>query len=240
MNKAIEKADILLLILDSRFIQETRNEEIEQKIRSAGKKLIYVMTKCDLVEKDYIEKIKHKLKPSVFVSSKEFLGVTILKEKILIEASKQGIKERVKVGVLGYPNVGKSSLINAMKGKKAAPTSITSGQTRGVQNINAGSKIVFLDTPGVIPYQEKDKNKHALTGTTDFAKTKEPDLAVMHIMEQYPGKIERHYEVEVAEDKEQTLEQIALKKKVLLKAGEPDTRRMATVILKEWQKGKIR
>src|SRR3989344_1346870 len=218
VKKAIGDADILLLVLDSRFIEETRNEEIEEKIRAAGKKLIYVMTKCDLAEQEYMEKIKHKLKPSVFVSSKEFLGTTILKEKILIEAKRMDSKERIKVGVLGYPNVGKSSLINALKGRKVA----------------------FLDTPGVIPYREKDKNKHALTGTIDFAKTKEPDLAVMHIMEQYPGKIERHYEVEVTEDKEQTLEQIALKKKVLLKAGEPDTVRMAVVILKEWQTGKIK
>lgn len=240
VNKVIDKADILLLILDSRFIDQTRNEEIEQKIKSLGKKLIYVMTKCDLVDKDYIEKIKNKLKPSVFVSSKEFFGTTILKEKILIEASRQGITERVKVGVLGYPNVGKSSLINAIKGRKAASTSITSGQTRGVQNINSGSRIVFLDTPGVIPYNEKDKNKHALTGTVDFAKTKEPDLAVMSIMEHYPGKIEKHYGVEISQDKEQTLEQIALKKKVILKAGEPDIRTMATVILKNWQTGKIK
>ena len=240
VKKAIRDADILLLVLDSRFIEETRNEEIEEKIRAAGKKLIYVMTKCDLAEKECMEKIKHKLKPSVFVSSKEFLGTTILKEKILIEAKRMDSKERIKVGVLGYPNVGKSSLINALKGRKVAPTSITSGQTRGVQKINFGSRIAFLDTPGVIPYREKDKNKHALTGTIDFAKTKEPDLAVMHIMEQYPGKIERHYEVEVTEDKEQTLEKIALKKKVLLKAGEPDTVRMAVVILKEWQTGKIK
>jgi ribosome biogenesis GTPase A len=240
VNKVIDKADILLLVLDSRFVDQTRNEELEQKILSEGKKLIYVMTKCDLVEKDYIEKIKDKLRPSVFVSSKKFLGTTMLKEKIIREGYLQGIKDRIKVGVLGYPNVGKSSLINAMKGRKAAPTSITSGQTRGVQNINAGSKIVFLDTPGVIPYSEKDKNKHALTGSVDFAKTKEPDMAVMSIMEQCPGKIEKYYDVEVSEDKEQTLEQIALKKKVILKAGEPDTKRMAVVILKEWQTGKIK
>ena len=173
VNKVIEKSDILLIVLDSRFIEETRNEEIEQKITEAGKKLIYVMTKCDLVDQRHMEKAKQKLKPSIFVSSKEFLGVTILKEKILMEAKRMDSKERIKVGVLGYPNVGKSSLINALKGRKSASTSITSGQTRGVQNINFGKKVVFLDTPGVIPYKEKDKNKHALTGSIDFAKTKE-------------------------------------------------------------------
>jgi ribosome biogenesis GTPase A len=62
----------------------------------------------------------------------------------------------------------------------------------------------------------------------------------MHIMQELPGKIEAYYDVEVGEDKEKTLEQIALKKKVILKGGEPDIRRMATVILKEWQTGKIK
>jgi hypothetical protein len=150
VNKVIEKADILLLVLDARFVEESRNSEIEKKV---GKKpLIYVITKCDLVDKKIVEKYKNKLKQCIFVSSTEYHGIKMLKEKLLIEAKRDfKDKERVYVGVLGYPNVGKSSLINAINGRSAASTSITSGHTKGAQMIRSG-KIMFLDTPGVIPY----------------------------------------------------------------------------------------
>lgn len=212
VNKAIEKADILLLILDSRFIQETRNEEIEQKIRSAGKTYLR-NDKMRPGRKRLHRKNKTQTKTISIRLIKRVLRRNNTERKNTHRSKQARNKRKSKSRSARLPKRRKIITHKRDERKKAAPTSITSGQTRGVQNINAGSKIVFLDTPGVIPYQEKDKNKHALTGTTDFAKTKEPDLAVMHIMEQYPGKIERHYEVEVAEDKEQTLEQIALKKK---------------------------
>ncbi|MFH1916669.1 MAG: GTPase [Nanoarchaeota archaeon] len=239
VNKVITDADLLLLVLDSRLIDETRNAELETKIRRAEKPLIYVMTKCDLAEKDSLDKMKTILKPSVFISAKDHLGLTKLRERILIEAKRIGVKERVTVGVLGYPNVGKSSLINAMRGQKSAPSGLLSGVTRGVQKIKAGNRILFLDTPGVIPYQEKDYLKHALTGTIDFTHAKEPDLVVFELMQRYPGRIEAFYKVSVYDDKEEGLEAIALVRKILIKGGEPDIMRMARVILKDWQKGVI-
>ena len=240
-NKVIYDADILLLILDARQIDETRNNEIEDKVKRLKKPLIYVITKSDLVDKEVAERHKKSLKNSVFVSAKFHHGTKILRDRILI-AGKRAYKdkEKFKVGVLGYPNVGKSSLINAMKGKKAARTSILSGYTRGVQNVRMDNKITMIDTPGVIPYQEKDAEKHILTGTIDFTKTKDPELAVMTIMSKYPGKIESYYEVVQKEDPEEVLEEIALKKNILIKGGKPDTQRASRMILKDWQKGDIK
>ena len=73
-------------------------------------------------EKEKAEAYKKILTPCAFISATEHLGTAKLREKIQIEAKKLG-KDKVKVGVLGYPNVGKSSLINAIKGKHSAPTS---------------------------------------------------------------------------------------------------------------------
>jgi ribosome biogenesis GTPase A len=238
VNKVIEDADILLLILDARLVRETRNREIEDKVRGAGKPLIYVITKCDLVTKREAEAWKKKLRPSVFMSAKERLGTSKLRERILIEAQKAKLKWRVlRIGVLGYPNVGKSSVINVLKGKKSAPTSSLSGYTKGVRNVKIGPRIMLIDTPGVIPYMERNPVKHLLIGTTDFTKSKDPDLDAMELMRRFPGKIESFYGIGASGDSEKSLIRIAIKKNMITKGGRPDIMRAARVILRDWQRG---
>jgi ribosome biogenesis GTPase A len=241
VNRVIDDADILLLLLDARLIDETRNKEIEQKVERQKKPLIFVITKCDLVNKKTVESYKKQIKNSVFVSARKHYGTTMLRDKILIEKrrSYKDLKS-VKVGVLGYPNVGKSSLINTMKGKKSAPTSILSGHTKAVQKIKADNRITFLDTPGVIPYKERDAEKHIAIGTIDFTKAREPDLAAMTMMTKYPGIIEKYYGVKINDDKEETLIDIAKIRNILIKGGKPDIKRVARMILKDWQKGEIK
>lgn len=240
VNSVIEKADILLLVLDSRMIDQTRNMEIEDKVKSRDKPLIYVLTKCDIADRDQLERQRRKLSPSVFVSSLEHYGTTMLRERILIEAKRSyPEKKELMVGVLGYPNVGKSSLINALKGRKSAPASSRSGFTKGVQKVRADGRIVLLDTPGVIPYKEKDSAKHSMIGARDPFQIKEPDLAVFELMQAHPGMVEGFYSVDEGEP-DDVLEAIAKKKNMLKKGGEPDVERMSRRILADWQSGKMK
>ncbi len=239
VNQVIKNADVIILLLDARLINETRNLEIEWKVKKANKPLIYVITKSDLVEKGTLEKIK--LKPSVFVSAKKHLGTTLLRNRILLEGKKfYGNRESFCIGVLGYPNVGKSSLINAMKGKRSAPTSSTSGFTKGIQKVRADKKIIFLDTPGVIPYKEKNSDKHAFIGTIDYNKVKDPEKVVIRLMERYPGQIEDHYGIKISKNFEHSIELIAKKRKLVKKQNELDIERTSKMILKDWQTGKIK
>jgi ribosome biogenesis GTPase A len=124
VKDVIKKADILLEVVDARFPDETRNSEVERDIARSKKPFIIVLNKCDLVSKETIEKTKirlSKIAPTVFVSSKERFGTTMLRHKILEIA---GIKGRnILVGSLGYPNTGKSSVINGVAGKHKAGTS---------------------------------------------------------------------------------------------------------------------
>ncbi|MGM5485478.1 MAG: GTPase [Nanobdellota archaeon] len=235
VNKVMKDADVLLLVLDARFIPETRNREIEEK---ATKPLIYVINKSDLVGKEQLEKYK-RIKNSVFMSSTEKDGLGKLKERIMVAASKNGLEGKIKVGVLGYPNVGKSSLINAFKGRKSAPSSAMSSYTKAVQKVRVSSRIVFLDTPGVIPYKDDDHTKHALIGTIDFTHIKYPDDVAIELMEKFPGQIEAYYGVPEHEDKDESLEKIARKRNILKKGAEPDNKRMARMIISDWQRGKI-
>ncbi|MFW6231159.1 MAG: GTPase [Nanoarchaeota archaeon] len=233
INKVIREADIILEVLDARSIDKTRNVEIEDKVRDSGKTLIYVMNKCDLVDVDEVKERKKELKPSVFISAKDHLGTKMLREAILKHAD----KKEIKVGVLGYPNTGKSSLINALKGRASAKASAESGYTKGLQNVRISKRILLLDTPGVIPYKEKDEIKHGSTGSVDYSQVKDPEEVVFSLFGEHPGIVD-FYDVD-GDDEEEMLENIALKFRYLKKGGVADTKKAARMILKDWQRGNI-
>jgi ribosome biogenesis GTPase A len=235
VNEVMEDADIMLLVIDARLPEETRNREIEQKMRLKGKKLLYVLNKCDLVSKEAIDKIKKDFEPSVFVSSKEKLGGTILFKKIM-EMSKG---ERCVVGVLGYPNVGKSSVINLLKGQKSASVSPHSGHTRHKQVVSAKRKIRLIDTPGVLPFHEDDLLKKVLVGAYNPEHLREPDFFAMKLVEMFPDMFGKYFDMKYENDAYDFLEKVALKKHVLIKGGGPDMVRVSRQLLYDWQRGKV-
>ncbi|MFA5887540.1 MAG: GTPase [Candidatus Nanoarchaeia archaeon] len=237
VRDVIDKSDILLEILDSRFIDETRNPEIEDKVKASGKTLIYVLNKCDLVDKEALEK-KHKtLTPSVFVSSIKRYGITMLLHEIQKYCDKD--KKKIIVGVLGYPNTGKSSVINALSGRCAAPVSPQSGFTKAMQLIKVTKIIFLLDTPGVYSYMEKDFNKHAMRASLDFSRVRDPETTALFLIEGNKQAISKQYNVKEASG-DKMLESIALRLNKLKKGGILDTDQAARALLKDWQRGKIK
>ena len=236
--EVIEKADVILEILDARFITQTRNPLVEEKIKKEGKILIHVINKCDFLPKKRMEQEKRKLENAVFVSASQHLGTRVLKEKIYILAKRKGIKEPL-VGVVGYPNVGKSSLINALRGGKAAPTSSESGYTKALQKIRISKDIMMLDTPGVMPKSEQNPISLVLIAAKNPTQLEDPDLAVFKLMEDHPGMVEEFYGVDLQEEQEAVLEAIAMKLHLIKKGNKPDYERAARKILYDWQQGKI-
>lgn len=228
IKQVIEKSDIILEVLDARFIDETRNPQLEEKIREEGKKLIFVVNKIDLIDDPkLIRKIK-KLKPSIQVSCKERLSTDRLRGIIKRYANKEG---RTRVGVIGYPNTGKSSLLNILCGRSKAKTSSQSGMTRGLQFIRLTENITLLDSPGTFPVDQKDE-KLVLISSIDFSKVKDPEYFVELIQDHFPNALEDHFQVD-------DLEELAEKRGFLKKGGLIDEIRLARYILKEWQQGKI-
>lgn len=236
VEEVIEESDILLEIIDARDVEKTRNSEIEEKVRRSGKILVYVINKCDLADTAVLDKIKRKLIPSVFISCKNHRGIALLKERIIIETKRLGL-EKARVGVLGYPNMGKSSVINALSRTGKAQTSSTAGFTHGKKYVSA-RKFSLIDTPGVIPYGENDTVKNAMTGIK--TKSKDPETDVLMIMEEHPGIIESHYNLPVQKDKEGTLEKIAIKLNCIRKGNLPDTARASEMLLRMLREGKIK
>lgn len=235
VDRVIKKSDIVLEILDARFIDETRNKKIESKIKI----LIHVINKCDFVEKSYMDEVKKTLENCVFVSAKNHYGTTLLKQKIKILAIKNKIKKPI-VGVIGYPNVGKSSVINALKGKSSARTSPEAGYTRAEQHLKVHNDFLMIDTPGVISKEKSNETELVLTGAKNPFTIKDPDLAVIKLIESRPGLIEKNYGVKIQSDKEKTIEDIALKLNLKKKGNLPEIDRTSRRILQDWLKGKIR
>lgn len=238
IKRVFREADIILEVLDARFVEETRNVEIEQKVRYNHKKLIYVLNKCDLVEDmKTLREWKKKLSPCVFVSATDHLGTRILKETIIKTADAK--KNKIVVGVLGYPNTGKSSLINALGGHGKAGTSPRSGHTKGTQYVRISQRIKLIDAPGVFSHREKKGEQHTMIGAVDFNKTDDPEYAFYSIYEKYPALILTYYQVESDDDPDAILEQIAEKNNLYLKGKTPDTQRAARMVIQDWQTGKI-
>jgi ribosome biogenesis GTPase A len=177
----------------------------------------------------------------VLVSTADRAGKSKLRKAIFMAGERRYGKNRsFKVGILGYPNVGKSSIINMLKGRKSVSTSIISGHTRSEKDIRAERRILLIDTPGVIPYGERDGLKHLLIGSTDFDRVKDPVGALASVMKKYPGVIESYFGVVPEDDSIETINRIALKRHLLKKGGLPDAQRAARMVIMEFQKGKLR
>jgi len=246
MQKVTEMSDIIIEVLDARFPKETRNLEIEEMLKKRGKKIIYALNKSDLIN----QKPVIGLYPNVFVSCKNRTGIKRLRDRIKIEANNigktSGKSDRINVGVIGYPNTGKSSLINLLIGKSSAKTGAEAGFTKGIQKLRLTPNIVLLDSPGVIPEKEYSSidseaiSKHAKVGARTYDKVRDPEMVITNLIKEYAGIIEKYYNIEAKEDIEIFLEELGKKKNYLKKGGEIDTDRTARTILKDWQEGKIR
>ena len=248
-HKIINECDIILAVLDARNPEGTRNKNLEDKIKESNKKLIYVLNKADLVPIKILEKWKGIIKNEnpeasvVFVSSKHKKGTKILRDDIKKYLQLKGIKEG-KVGVVGYPNVGKSSLINALTGKKSAASGLVAGLTKGEQWIKLTKNIKLLDTPGVI--EPKDEDELVMIGALRYEKIEnpvEPAIKILKNLYAFDENIVKNYyniEINNMEDiNEEFIEKIGKKLNYLGKNGIIDMKRTAKSIIKDYQDGKL-
>lgn len=235
VDSVITDSDVILMVIDARLPQQTRNVELERKVNNSGKTLITVINKADLVDKKVLEPYKQKLHPCVFVSAHKFYGMTLLRQMILRFAPSRPVT----VGVVGYPNTGKSSVINALKGKGSAPTAPVSGFTKGRQHIRVDNNIRIIDTPGVLADAD-NKLSEKLTITSSSTQTKDPEGAVFELLRVHREPVLYYYSIEdTGQDEEDLLEAIAIRLNRKVSGGKPDTLTTSKIILKTWQQGKI-
>jgi len=230
-KRIVRNADVVLEVLDARFPNITRITRLE---KMAKEKLILVINKVDLVSDKTLDKIKTEFKNSryVLVSSKKSKNI-----RELIRLLKG------KVAVIGYPNTGKSTLINKLSSGGRAPTSSESGFTHGKQLI-AGKGFMLMDTPGIVPFGDRDEVRLGLVSGISPSKLEDPDLVATKLIHMFkknnPLAFSRHYGVDMSLDSYSILLEIGKKRHMLLKKGEIDERRAAISLLVDWHKGKIK
>ncbi|MFT4312196.1 MAG: GTPase [Candidatus Woesearchaeota archaeon] len=240
LRKVIDESDIIIEVVDARLLDLTRNELVESLVEQQNKRLIICVNKCDLVEKSYLEKKVKGLKNCVFVSSRLRYGTKILREMIYSVSAKSK-KEKILVGVVGYPNTGKSSVINALKGRTSAPMSSRSGRTKGAQKVRISSRVMLLDSPGVIPINQQDSVQLALIASKNADRVKDIDLVAQTILdtlhEQQKWKVLEKFFSVTLKNKDSALEELAIAKNRLKKGGQPDIQTISRFIIQAWQKG---
>ena len=241
-KKILQESDLILEVVDARIPFETRNRVVEELVKQKNKDIIIVLNKSDLVPEDFLRQVVEKMKdeyPVVVFSAHRNRGINQLLELIKKLAKKKKI---IKVGVLGYPNVGKSSLINALKKRKVATTSPKPGMTRGEQLIKLDKNIYLIDTPGIITLEYREEL--ALKGAYIPDKLEFPVETALKLIEKIiknrKEAIKKTYRVEPSDDLLETLIRIGEKLNYRIKGGEVDLERTARKVLWDWIKGNIR
>lgn len=144
------------------------------------------------------------------------------------------------MGFIGYPNVGKSSVINTLRSKKVCKVAPIAGETKVWQYITLMRRIYLIDCPGVVyPSAETDTEK-VLKGVVRVELVNNPEDYIAPVLERVkPEYIKKTYKVEDWKDHTDFLEKMAQRSGKLLKKGEPDITSVAKMVLNDWQRGKL-
>ena len=230
--RVIREADVVVMVVDARDISGTTCNSIERQIKIQGKMLVLVVNKIDLVSKVRVPLSVIK------VSAKKRTGLRKLRQALAMASRRLG--KQIKVGVVGYANTGKSSIISALKGKQSARVSPKPGFTRGVQFVRISKNIILIDSPGEIPRKENETSL-VLKGAFDVTKVKDPEGAAVELVQRLGlSAVTKHYVLKKCSDEWELLEVLAGKWNFLLRGGRPDTDRAARRLLNHWQKGELR
>ena len=257
MEKEIRNVDCVLQILDARIPLSSLNPEIERI--TAGKPHLYILNKADLADpeitKQWLAYFKSAGAGCLAMDSKQRGRATAAKGPIEKELSALMARRRnrgmvgaaIRVMVVGIPNVGKSTFINKVAGRKSAKAQNRPGVTRGKQWITVDNGLELLDTPGILWPKFEDQSVGLNLAFTGAVKDDIMDLETLasHLMkvlaERYPDAIQGRYKIEIpAQFTEwELLEAAGRKRGFLISGGEVDTERMSRILLEEYRSGKL-
>lgn len=172
---------------------------------------------------------------------------SLLAEKLERYAQKGQAGRPLKLMIVGIPNVGKSTFINQVTGRKAARAEDRPGVTRGAQWVNVSRGLLLLDTPGILWPRFEDPEVGMKLAYTGAVKDEILDIETLAsallglLWRRYPEAVRGRYGIDQPEDAEgwQLLEACGRKRGFLISGGEINTERMARVLMDEYRSGKL-
>ena len=256
MEADLKLVDAVCEIVDARIVISSRNPDIDSIC--GNKPRIVILNRLDLADPDatnrWVQYFKNKGMAAVATDCKSRKGIAaftpavrqLLHEKIQRDAAK-GMSKALRIMVVGIPNVGKSTLINQISGRKGAKAENRPGVTRGKQWVTVDSGLLLLDTPGILWPKFEDPNVGMMLAYTGAVKDGVMDVEELscHLMsllwQRYPEKLKERYGIDCAAETPgwELLEAAGKKRGYLLSRGQIDTERMAKVLLDEFRGGKL-
>lgn len=257
ISESVKLVDVVCEIADARIPVSSRNPELDALL--SGRPRLLVLNRTDLadpaVTKLWTDYFRQSGVPVIETDSRSGKGVnsflptvkTLLSDKIAALEEKGQSGKALRAMVVGVPNVGKSTFINRLAGRKAAIASDRPGVTRGKQWITVGTSLELLDTPGLLWPKLDGLNvgEHlAFTGAVKDQILDTEGLAA-HLMtwmaENYPQLLTARYKISPQEKMAgwEMLEAAARKRGFLISGGEVDTERMSNILLDEFRGGVV-
>jgi nuclear GTP-binding protein len=271
-RRVVDESDVILEVLDARDPLGCRCVDIEKFImqRDPQKRIVLVLNKIDMIPREnaqqWLTYLRKQLPTVAFkastqqqqrighmkvdlskvsesqMKSKECLGADVLLKLLKNYARNRDIKTAISVGVIGYPNVGKSSLINSLKREKVVVVGATPGVTKVKQEIHLDKHIRLLDCPGIV-FAAKDTTDTGILLRSNAIKVNQIDdsaAAVDLIVKQCSKeKLMALYAIADFKDSREFLGQLAQKRGKMKKRGVPNYEEVARVVLQDWNSGKV-
>ncbi|KAK9382955.1 NUC091 domain-containing protein [Kockiozyma suomiensis] len=248
LYKVIDSSDIVVHVLDARDPLGTRCQSVEQYIKKEAphKHLIFILNKCDLVPTwvaaTWVKRLSRDYPTLAFHASiKHSFGKGTLIQLLRQFSVLHSDRKQISVGFIGYPNTGKSSIINTIRQKKVCTVAPIPGETKVWQYITLMKRIYLIDCPGVVPPSTKDTETDILLrGVVRVENVSNPEQYIPALLERCKtAHLEKTYEISGWTTAAEFLEMLARKGGRLLKGGEADETGVAKMVLNDFMRGKI-
>ena len=256
MEQDLKQVDAVCEIMDARIPISSRNPDIDSICGS--KPRMVILNRLDLADPDatarWAAHFKKQGIAAVATDCKSRKGINqftptvrqLLHEKIERDAAK-GMTRALRIMIVGIPNVGKSTLINQISGRKGAKAENRPGVTRGKQWVTVDKDLLLMDTPGILWPKFEDTNVGLMLAYTGAVKDGVMDLEELAcrlielLWKRYPDMVRERYGIDCEPDVPgwELLEMAGKKRGYLLARGEINTERMAKVLVDEFRGGKL-